>query len=139
MKVVPLILFTLSLCFSQAAEPVKHQDGVPREVRKPWISETTEEYGGIYQSLDSGIAGSTRIILTHFHKNGPQVSACMISSEDPVEKPRYQISTLPVDGKNGRLGEWKMIQYIDPNTKAQIFGLEVDGQIFVDLSKTRKK
>lgn len=139
MKIVPLILLTVSLCFAQAVEPVKHQDGVPREARKPWISETTEEYSGIYQLLSSSSAGNARVILTHFHKNGPQISACMISSEDPVEKPRYQINTLPVDGKNGRLGEWKMIQFVDPNTKAQIFGLEIDGQIFVDLSKTRKK
>lgn len=145
----PILLFSLLLTvasLSAEKHPVTHQGKLSKEIIEPWSTDHWSQYSGVYEALEVDGTASARVVLTAFAgaKDAKLISACMIVVSDLFVEPSYQIhGSITPDEKTGELdassiNNWKMIRYIDPSTKDAVFGISIDGRIYVDRSKTQR-
>lgn len=146
LKLMVLTGFLLTLVsLSAERNPVTRQEQLPKDILEPWMTEHWSHYSGIYEALEVEGNASGRIVLTAFAgvKEVKLVSACMIVVSDLFAEPFYKIyGSIEADEESGKLKaysieNWKMIRYTDPITKEPVFGISIDGRIYVDRSKTK--
>lgn len=147
MKLVLLITLLLTVVsLSDEKYPVTHQGKISKDILEPWKTDHWSCYSGIYEALEVDGTASARVVLTAFAgaKDAKLISACMIVVPDLFVEPSYQIhGSITPNEKTGELeaysiDDWRMIRYIDPNTKDDVFGISIDGRIYVDSSKTKR-
>jgi hypothetical protein len=145
MKLLLLIgLLVSSTSFSAEKCPVTHQSKISEDIVKPWETEHWSRYSGTYIALEVDGTASERIILTAFAGVGDAklISACMIIIADLFVEPSYRIhGSITPDEETGELDgfsidAWRMVRYNDPVTNDLVYGISVDGRIYVDRSKT---
>jgi hypothetical protein len=146
MKLVQFLAFLVGVATCSAGDfPVTDQAGLPKAILKPWRTERWWRYSGTYRALEGEGAQSGLVVLTAFAgaKDAKLISACLILVSDLVVEPSYQIhggispneETGELDGSS--IHDWRMIRYVDPNTKESVFGISINGTIYVDRSKTK--
>jgi hypothetical protein len=139
-----LLLLTWLRSPALGEHPITHQQKLEGVEIVSWSVGHWRDYSGVYEALEDVGTGSSRVILTAFSgANGAElISACVITVSDTFVEPSYQIhGSISPDETTGRLEgysitDWKMIRYVDPNTHETVFGISIDGRIFVDRSKT---
>lgn len=141
-------MISLLTLVSLSAErmPVTSQQQLPKEILESWKTENWFQYSGVYEALGVEGNSSARIVLTPFTgvKDSKFLSACMIVVPDLVAEPIYKIyGSIEADVESGKLNsaaidDWKMIRYTDPVTRDNVFGISIDGRIYVDRSKTKR-
>lgn len=138
-----LLLLTGLHSSAHGDHPVTHQQKLEGVQIVAWTVGHWRHYSGIYEALEVDGTGGSRVILTAFSgaKGAELISACVITVSDTFVEPSYQIhGSISPDETTGRLegysiNDWKMIRYVDPNTRETVFGISIDGRIFVDRSK----
>jgi hypothetical protein len=148
MKLKFILMTGLLTLVSLSAErmPVRDQQKLPKEILEPWKTDHWFKYAGIYEALGVEGNASARIVLTPFTggEDLKYLSACMIVVPDLVAEPIYKIyGSIEADVVSGKLDsasidDWKMIRYFDPVTRDTVFGISIDGRIYVDRSKTKQ-
>lgn len=148
----PIVLVTLLFTLTPLpAEPLPVTDvGKPernlhdsRRV-EPWKTDIWSSYSGVYEAIVGDGNSSSRLVLTAYTQgNAELLSACIIFIPDLLEEPAYQIhGSIRPNVTTGELqaasiDDWKMVRYIENDTKKTVFGIIVDGRIYVDHTKTK--
>ena len=144
-KIFLLITILLSTATLWAeGESITSQDELSNNIIKPWQTEHWAKYAGVYEALEVEGNTSAKIVITSFAgaEDAKLISACLILVPDVFAEPSYQIhGGITPNEKTGELdgysiNKWKMIRYNDPYTKKDVFGISLDGKIFVDRSKS---
>lgn len=111
---------------------------------EPWKTDIWSSYSGVYEAIVGDGNSSSRLVLTAYTQGSAELlSACIVFIPDLLEEPAYQIhGSIRPNVKTGELkaasiDDWKMIRYVANDTKETVFGIIVDGRIYVDRTKTK--